>query len=496
MSFACVYSRASLGFESVQISVEADLSNGIPRFSIVGLADQAVREAKERVRSALLNCHFEFPAKRITVNLAPCDLPKDGGQFDLPIALAILAASDQIDGYLLEGHEFIGELGLAGELCRIKNSLAIAKGASEAGRALVLPMTNVFEAARITDLTLYPAMHLDEVILHFKGRKLIEPFPREKLRSTQINYADMAEVRGQTFAKRALEIAAAGGHNVLMVGPPGVGKTMLASRFPGILPPLKEAEVLETALIYSYCSRYYPWGTIPFREPHHTSSYAAVVGGSNPPKPGEISLAHHGVLFLDELTEFKRPVLEALREPLEAKKINIVRANHSYSFPAQFQLIAAMNPCPCGHHGNPLKSCTCSEIAIQKYRQKISGPILDRIDLQIYLAHDYSFDYREDNDAEHSEQIRARVLAAREKQYERWEKSNMSVDEKVFYQRAYIPESVKESINELINQYHLSARVALKILRVARTIADLEDSVLLERRHLLEALNYRMKSPK
>ena len=387
MSLAVVYSRAQLGVHAPLVSVEVHLSNGLPSLSIVGLPETAVRESKDRVRSALMNSGFEFPAKRITINLAPADLPKQGGRYDLAIALGILAASAQIPHPALGDHEFVAELALSGTIRPVQGILPCAIGAIGSGRHLVCAGNNGAEAALADPQSILVANHLLQVCEHLHGQTCLAT-ATPKVDTSHTAAPDLRDVRGQQLARRALEIAAAGSHNLLLIGPPGTGKTLLASRLPGLLPALQDQEALEVAALTSIGRGGFEvsqWKRRPFRAPHHTASAAALAGGGSDPRPGEISLAHHGVLFLDELPEFKRHALEVLREPLETGRITLSRAARQVEFPAQFQLLAAMNPCPCGYHGDPEGLCRCTTDQLARYRGRISGPLLDRIDLQIEM---------------------------------------------------------------------------------------------------------------
>jgi len=498
LSLAIVHSRAQVGIRALPVTIEVHLTNGLPALSIVGLPETAVKESKDRVRSALLNSQFEFPLQRITINLAPADLPKEGGRFDLAIALGILAASRQIPMDDLEQYEFIGELALSGDLRPVRGILPAALEARNAERSLVVPANNAAEAGMVSRVVIFPANTLLEICEHLHKRTTITSFYVEKTPNPTINShykIDLSDVRGQYHAKRALEVAAAGGHNLLMVGPPGMGKTMLASRLPTILPEMTEAEALETATILSIanCS-FVPekWGQRPFRTPHHTASGVALVGGGSHPRPGEISLAHNGVLFLDELPEFDRRVLEVLREPLELGTITISRAAHQAEFPANFQLITAMNPCPCGHLGDTNNRCTCSLEQIRRYRAKISGPLLDRIDLHIEVPNLPKMLLKKDeSNRETSETVRERVIIARQIQLQRFNKCNSMLNNREVEHACQLSENDEKLLDRAIEQLGLSARAWYRILKVARTIADLERSEQIKTPHLIEAITYR-----
>jgi len=497
MSLAIVYSRAQLGVQAPLITVETHLSNGLPCLNIVGLPETAVKESKDRVRSAILNSHFEFPQRRITINLAPADLPKEGGRYDLPIALGILAASGQIPLESLERHECIGELALTGELRSVNGCLPAAMACRKEKRGLLLPAGNANEAAYVKALPVLPAKHLLEVCAHLNGKQAIRAHEFHAETNTSVSFLDLLDVKGQESAKRALEIAAAGNHNLLMIGCPGTGKTMLASRLPGILPELTETEALQVAAIRSIAHRASnPLRLMdklrPFRNPHHTASAVALVGGGSQPRPGEISLAHNGVLFLDELPEFQRKVLEVMREPLESGEIVISRANAQMTFPARFQLVAAMNPCPCGYFGFGDARCRCTPDQVRRYRDRLSGPLLDRIDLHINVPPLKKNELQQLRSGENSEAVRQRVASCRELQHQRNEgKANGQLDSQGVDAHCRLERGEQLLMEKAIEKLQLSARAYHRILKVARTIADLDKGERILQKHIAEALSYR-----
>jgi len=496
MSLATVYSRAQTGMDAPLVTVEVDLSNGLPGLAIVGLPEAAVKESKDRVRAALLNSGFEFPARRITVNLAPADLPKEGGRFDLPIALGVLAASKQLAKESLSTYEFIGELSLSGELRAVHGIIPAAVASGKAQRNIVVPENNGSEALLAKQTTVYASKNLLELCAHLSGQESLATFANSIETTTNVECLDLNDVRGQQHARRALEVAAAGSHNMLMVGSPGSGKTMLASRLPSILPPLSEMEAIESATIYSISHGGFTneqWGVRPFRAPHHTASGVALVGGGSYPMPGEISLAHHGVLFLDELTEFDRHVLEVLREPLETGNIAISRAARQVQFPARFQLVAAMNPCPQGCDLDVNGNCACTPEQIRRYRGRISAPLLDRIDIHIDVPRVPKEQLKQKSSAntESSHDVQARVCAARERQIKRQQKPNAYMTNKEIEQFCTLNDACDNLIDKAFEQLGLSARGYHRTLKLSRTIADLENSETIETNHLSEAIGYR-----
>ncbi|MDH5822461.1 YifB family Mg chelatase-like AAA ATPase [Luteimonas sp. RD2P54] len=493
MGLALVHGRARAGVSAPPVQIEVHLGGGLPSMSIVGLPEAAVREAKDRVRAAIQCAQYEFPQRRITVNLAPADLPKHGGRFDLPIALGILAASGQIPMEPLRDCEFIGELGLTGELRAVDGALPAALAVAPTGRGLVVPAGNGAEAALAAEVDVRCARTLLEVCaLLARGRELPRAAAPEAVRSPG---PDMRDVRGQAQARRALEIAAAGGHHLLLVGVPGCGKTLLASRLPGLLPDASDAEALEAAAIASVSGRGLDparWRERPFRAPHHTASAVALVGGGAEPRPGEISLAHQGVLFLDELPEWDRRALEVLREPLESGVVTISRAARQSEFPARFQLVAAMNPCPCGWAGDASGRCSCGPDAIRRYRARISGPLLDRIDLHVDVPRLPAAQLRPDApEGEPSAAIRERVAAARAIQAARAGTVNARLDQAATMASCRLRERDQRLLEQAVESLRLSARSMHRILRVARTIADLAGSPEIATAHLGEALGYR-----
>jgi len=495
MSLAVARSRALTGMDAPPVVVEAHVANGLPAFNLVGLAETEVKESRDRVRAALLQSGFEFPARKITVNLAPADLPKESGRFDLPIALAVLAASGQIPATVLEGYEFAGELALSGELRPIRGALAMRLAACD-GRTFILPRASAAEAALVERERVLAADSLPAVCAHLLGHAGLTP-PEPPPTPEAVEYPDLADVKGQAGPRRALEVAAAGGHSILLAGPPGTGKSMLASRLPGILPELSATEALESAAVQSLTGAFRPehWRRRPYRAPHHSASSVALVGGGGTPRPGEISLAHHGVLFLDELPEFSRQALEVLREPLENGRITISRATRQADFPARFQLVAAMNPCPCGWLGHPAGKCRCTPEQVARYRGRLSGPLLDRIDLHVEVPALPEQDLIAAPRGEDSARVRERVCKARQRQIDRQGRLNSALEGAEIDRHCPADDAGEALLRQAIRRLNLSARAYHRVLKVARTLADLAGAEAITASHVAEAIQYRRGAP-